>query len=147
MPTIITEYLNGRKPADFVKLMKDQQVDSVIDVRFSAKYPEYFTYPNIHALMRKEGNYKTVTYQPLGNPSWNRPPKQTDWNIAKKTYLEYIQTKQAYYLRNLVNWVSGELVKNKTFCLICYCPTTDPRLCHRFWLQEFLITKISGAEK
>ncbi len=29
----------------------------------------------------------------------------------------------------------------KNYCLICYCRTLDPRICHRFWLKEALVNE------
>lgn len=153
-PKIVTEYLNGRKPADLLKVIRDQHVNYVIDIRFSDYQPEYFRFQALRTYLHTNylqldacGNEIPTIYNfhQLGNPPWNRPPKLTDFEAAKKNYLDYILNQQLHVLSQLIGFIGATDTpssKNKVFCLICYCPTVDPKLCHRFWLQEVLEKRI-----
>jgi uncharacterized protein (DUF488 family) len=128
-------YLKGIKPEQFIKTLESKNIDCVIDIRFWSVYPTYFNPKNMEKLLEiHEIEYKQ--FQELGNPSSLRK-RAKDFRKAKKLYTEYVKTEADDELTTLVNLMRF----NKRYCLICYCPTEDPRKCHRFWLIELIMNK------
>lgn len=110
----------------------------MVDVRWWSMYPIYFNPENMAVFLDQYG-IEYAMYRTLGNPSKLRKQFKTaqDCNVA---YLEYIQKYRMNHVNNL-----SSLIKNnpkKIFCLICYCPTEDVNLCHRFWLRDLLLKYI-----
>jgi len=131
-----TTHLKGVKPAQFIEALENLNVNVIIDVRFWNIYPLYYHPKNMKDLLEIHGiEYKL--FQKLGNPSELRKRAGNNFLFAKRLYQDFIQNKPEPRKQFL------ELFKlsrfNKTYCLICYCPTNDPKLCHRFWLKELLI--------
>jgi len=142
---IITEYLNTRKVADMNEILIQKEIDVVIDVRWSDWQPEYFRSAQLAHLCKINAT-EYWQYQTLGNPPTNRPSRanpQFDWKIAKPTYLTRLKTDCA--VNRAFNDLLTRIAQKPTqdYCLICYCKTQDPNLCHRFWLQEYLETCLS----
>jgi uncharacterized protein (DUF488 family) len=135
---IITEYLKGRKPDQLIQLFKDQHVDLVVDVRDNNFYPIYYREQAFAEVCRKAGIDFVYLYE-LGNPSWNRPPQCTDFQLAKTNYLKHLDVRKTLIKQYLDLW---QLINYNVICLICMCPTLDIQFCHRFWLQEYLETKV-----
>jgi len=73
----------------------------------------------------------------LGNPSELRKQAGENFELAKQWYQEYLYN-DLHAREDLIE-LYKKLRFRKTYCLICYCPTNDPKLCHRFWLKEMLI--------
>ena len=126
----------GRKPEEFLSILKRLDVDIVVDIRAWSIYPLYFYPKNMRKLLEENG-FGYLRYKTLGNPSELRKQAGENFELAKQWYQEYIikdlRAREAFV----------ELYKRlrfrKNYCLICYCPTHDPKLCHRFWLKEMLI--------
>jgi hypothetical protein len=150
MVTFVTTYLKGRKPNEVLLILKELKVDLVLDVRWWAVYPLYFN-PNIELkpplesfsilLMENQIEYRYEAL--LGNPSWLRDKyiPINDWEGAKKAYYDWIfnGTYKGTKIEHVLNgYISGfkKIWANKTVCIVCYCPTEDPRHCHRYWLKE-----------
>lgn len=127
---IITEYLKTRSLMGFISLMRDQHVDTVVDIRFGTRWPVYFRPDNLQNELRKSA----IIYLPLhslGNPSRLRKQAGSDFRLAKKLYLDHIKNKiELELLKRLIS------DSDEKFCFICYCNTTDEQKCHRFWLKE-----------
>jgi len=137
MAKIITEYLKTRKPKEFIDILQKQKVNIVFDIRFSDQYPVYYRQAELQELLILH-NIDYLRFKYLGNPSWNRPPQKTDWFECKKSY--YNQVLQYTLSENQIK--AARLImatkKDAVICLICYCDTLNPELCHRFWLKDVL---------
>ncbi len=133
---IKTTYLKGVKPEAFIENLKKLEINVVVDIRAWSIYPLYYYPKNMKKLLEENG-IEYIRYKALGNPSELRKRAGENFELGKQLYLEYL-IKDLRAKESLI-----ELYKNlrfrKTYCLICYCPTFDPKLCHRFWLKEMLI--------
>ena len=133
---IKTTYIKGVKPDEFIKTLERLKVNVVVDVRYWSLYPTYFSPKFMKDLLEIHG-IEYLKCKALGNPSALRKRAGENFIYAKQLYQDYV----------LGNPESRqELVKlyklfrfRKNYCLICYCPTLDIKLCHRFWLKELLI--------
>lgn len=133
---IKTTYIKGVKPDQFVKTLERLNVNVVVDIRYWSLYPTYFSPKFMKDLLEIHG-IEYLKCKALGNPSTLRKRAGENFFYMKILYQDYI----------LGNPESRqELVKlyklfrfRKNYCLICYCPTLDIKLCHRFWLKELLI--------
>lgn len=142
MMDLITTYLKGKKQQQFLREMQAKNVTTILDVRWTATWPMYF---NPHAQFQNIGaaaNVRGIRYEyckKLGNPTHLRQqfPVVSDWQGAQRAYLRYVETDfQAkvalYHYAREVAFQEGVL------CVVCFCPTTDGKTCHRFWLAEQL---------
>ena len=131
-----TTYIKGVKPEQFTKTLERLKVNVVVDIRYWSLYPIYFSQKFMKDLLEIHG-IEYLKCKALGNPSSLRKRAGENFTYAKQLYQDYI----------LGNPESRqELIKlykqfrfRKNYCLICYCPTLDIKLCHRFWLKELLI--------
>lgn len=131
-----TTHLKGVKPAQFIETLEDLGVNVVIDVRFWNIFPLYYNPKNMKDLLEIHG-IEYELFQKLGNPTKIRKRASNNFTLAKQLYQDFIKNtpgprKQFLELFKLSRF-------NKRYCLICYCPTNDSKLCHRFWLKELLI--------
>jgi len=129
-------YIKGIKPEQLLETLEKKEIDCVIDIRFWSVFPVYFNPKNMETLL-KNHNIEYKQFQELGNPSSLRKRAGKDFRKAKKLYTEYVKTEAEDELRTLVNLMRF----NKRYCLICYCPTEDPRKCHRFWCIELIMNE------
>lgn len=131
-----TTHIKGVKPDQFIETLESLNVNTVIDVRFWNIYPLYYHPKNMKDLLEIHG-IEYALFQKLGNPTMLRGRAGNNFLFAKRLYQDFIRNKPESRKQFL------ELFKlsrfNKIYCLICYCPTNDPKLCHRFWLKELLI--------
>lgn len=133
---IKTTYLKHIKPEQFIKILRKKEVDIVVDIRYWSVYPIYFTPVNMRLLLGKN-DIDYLRLQKLGNPKVLRQRAGENFELAKELYLKYIindpeAREQLFFLFKLLRF-------KKNYCLICYCPTLDVKLCHRFWLKEMLV--------
>lgn len=133
---IETVYLKGVSPELFTKTLERLKINVVVDIRHWSLYPIYFSQKFMKDLLETHG-IEYLRLKNLGNPSILRKRAGENFVLAKKLYQEHITSNPAS---------KQELIKlfkqfrfRKKFCLICYCPTLDIKLCHRFWLKELLI--------
>lgn len=133
---IKTTYIKGITPEIFTKILERLAVNVVVDIRHWSLYPTYFSPKFMKDLLEIHG-IEYLKLKDLGNPSELRKRAGENFGLAKKLYQDYIGSNPAS---------KQELIKlfklfrfRKNFCLICYCPTYDIKLCHRFWLKEILI--------
>jgi uncharacterized protein (DUF488 family) len=181
---IITTFLNGRKWDVFnIKTGKESlrefliknNVDNVIDVRFTQTLPFHFNRSALSNLM-KTINVAYNSMQRLGNPSVlrklsislsGRSENRSEFEkiaikkqvladslpldlfegkpsneISRALYFHYL----AYFARSIVEEFKQLIVKYEKNCLICNCPTEDPKLCHRFWLLEYFHAKCENLQ-
>ena len=119
-----------------IEKLKVKEIDVVVDIRWWCVYPIYFAPLNLQILLTKN-KIEYLRFQPLGNPSVLRKEAGENFELAKELYLGYINSDPKAKEQFL------ELFKKirfrKKYCLICYCRTLDPKLCHRFWLKEALV--------
>lgn len=145
---IKTTYIKGVKPDQFVKTLERLKVNVVVDVRYWSLYPIYFSPKFMKDLLEIHG-IEYLKCKALGNPSVLRKRAGENFIYMKKLYQDYVKNDPES---------RQELVKlyklfrfRKNYCLICYCPTFDIKLCHRFWLKELLInlkrTNLGFSEK
>ena len=133
---IKTTYIKRVSPEEFTKTLERLKVNVVVDIRYWSLYPIYFSPKFMKDLLEIHG-IEYLKCKALGNPSALRKRAGENFIYMKKLYQDYV----------LGNPESRqELVKlyklfrfRKNYCLICYCPTLDIKLCHRFWLKELLI--------
>lgn len=145
---IKTTYIKGVKPDQFTKTLERLDVNVVADIRDWCLYPIYYS-PRFMKDLLEDHGIEYIRYKALGNPSSLRKRAGENFVYMKKLYQDYI----------LGNPESRqELIKlyklfrfRKNYCLICYCPVFDVKLCHRFWLKELLInlkrTNLGFSEK
>jgi hypothetical protein len=131
------------KQNDVVEALERMKVNIVLDVRWWAKYPLYFspfaeTRPGFVPFKQRleENNIRYFYEHVLGNPSYLRHHFTDDPVLLRDAYIRYIKDDskaQETFLRYIkllrTEW------KDSTVCFICFCPTTDIRYCHRFWLK------------
>lgn len=129
---VITEYLKTRKLIDFIQALLDQKVNLVVDVRYSATYPEYFSPKTLREILNKKG-IEYFNFQQLGNPPAFRTNKT--FVESRTLYSNFIKNNR---MKDVEVLVKNIITFKKKACLICYCKTTDPNLCHRFWLLEIM---------
>lgn len=133
---IQTEYLIGVKPKQLIQRLKEKKVNVVVDIRWWSVFPDYFNPLNLRILLTKN-KIEYVQFQGLGNPSVLRKQAGKNHKLAKELYQKYIDSNSKAEDQFLELYKKIRFKKN--YCLICYCRTLDPRICHRFWLREALI--------
>lgn len=133
---IQTEFLQGVNPNQLIEKLEKKEIDIVVDIRWWSVYPVYFAPLNLRILLTKN-NIEYLRFQALGNPSVLRKQARENFKLAKELYLRYINSEpkaKEHFLE-----LFKKIRFRKNFCLICYCKTLNPLLCHRFWLKELLI--------
>lgn len=146
---IKTEYIKGRSPEVLLYMLNKNKVDVVVDVRDGTKWPEYYRPPNLRNTLIEKG-YQYIYLKDLGNPSVLRnkvkqikDEKKAD-QLARQWYLKYLSQGDALNtMRALAEKIASD---DKIYCLICYCATSNPAKCHRFWLRAFLLAFIKKME-
>ncbi|HUW90843.1 MAG TPA: DUF488 domain-containing protein [Candidatus Nanopelagicaceae bacterium] len=133
---IKTTYIKGVKPEEFTKTLEKLKVNVVVDIRYWSLYPIYFSPKFMRDLLEIHG-IEYVKYKALGNPSSLRRRAGENFIYAKQLYQDYVLGNPESNHDFLDLFKQFRFRKN--FCLICYCPTFDVKLCHRFWLKELLI--------
>lgn len=133
---IKTEYLKGVKPKQLIQRLIEKDVNVVIDIRWSSVYPIYFAPKNLKDTL-KAHNIEYIRYHELGNPTKLRDEAGENFELAKKLYLEYIIDN--FKARQSFKELFKQFRLRKNYCLICYCKTINPLLCHRFWFKEALV--------
>ena len=133
---IKTTYIKGITPEVFTKTLENLKVNVVVDIRHWCLYPIYFSPKFMKDLLEIHG-IEYLHYKNLGNPSRLRKRAGENFILAKKLYQDYVfgnpeSNQELIKLYKLFRF-------RKNYCLICYCPTNDIKLCHRFWLKELLI--------
>lgn len=133
---IKTEFLKGVKPNQLIDALRKKEINVVVDIRWWSVYPLYLAPKNLKDFLLAY-NIEYLRYHKLGNPSKLRSEAGENFELAKELYLEYIIND--FTARQMFLDLFKKLRFRKNYCLICYCRTLDPRLCHRFWLKEALI--------
>ncbi len=134
---IKTVYIKGIKPKKFLSILKNLKIDVVVDIRYSSVYPIYFAPKNLRELL-VENEIEYIRFQKLGNPKKLRNRAGENFELARELYRKHILKNHKEYLTDLFKLINRRV--NKNYALLCYCPTFDPKLCHRFWLREVLIS-------
>jgi len=135
---IKTEFLIGKNQKQFIQNLRDKDINVVVDVRWWSVFPVYFAPINLRILLMKN-DIEYLRFQALGNPSVLRKQARDNFELAKELYLEYIFNDLK--ARQQFVELFKKLRFRKNYCLICYCRTLDPRICHRFWLKETLVNE------
>lgn len=135
---IETEFLQGVRPNQLIEKLKKKEIDVVVDIRWWSVYPVYFAPLNLRILLTKN-NIGYLRFQALGNPSVLRKQARENFELSKELYLRYINSDPKAKEQFLELFKKIRFRKN--YCLICYCRTLDPRICHRFWLKEALVNE------
>ena len=133
---IKTAYIKGISPEIFIQNLQKYNINVVVDIRNWSLYPLYFNSKNMKGLLEIYG-IEYLKFRELGNPSELRKRAGENFELAKKLYQEYIVNNPASQQELIKLFKQFRFRKN--FALICYCPTFDTKLCHRFWLKETLI--------
>ena len=133
---IQTEYLRGKKPNQLIQSLNEKKVNVVVDIRWWSVYPIYFNPLKLQLLLIKN-SIEYVRFQGLGNPSVLRKQAGENYELARELYQKYIHSDPK--AKEQVLELYKKIRFQKNYCLICYCKTLNPKLCHRFWLREFLI--------
>ena len=133
---IKTTYLKGISADLFIKNLKRVKTNVVVDIRNWNLYPIYFSSKMMKDLLEIHG-IEYLKLKKLGNPYILRKRAGENFILAKKLYHEYILHNPAS--RQELIQLFKQFRFRKNYCLICYCPIFDVKLCHRFWLKETLI--------
>ncbi len=133
---IRTEYINSRDMASFIDAIEGK-IDIVVDIRWATyhKTKQGFRPEEFKEKLESVGiNY--IYIRALGNPFHALYSKE-EFEVAKKDYLNYLKynSKANKFFKELF----GKFRFKKIYCLVCYCNTEEPLMCHRFWLREALI--------
>lgn len=135
---IATEYITTRDMDNFINCIKGK-IDVVIDIRWSTYHKTKQGFGPTEFKKHLESNGINYFYiKSLGNP-FHALYDQKDFEsvIAKKDYLNYLNYNSK--ARKSFQELFSKFRFKKRYCLICYCNTEDPAMCHRFWLKEALI--------
>lgn len=135
--SIVTEYTNTRNVVQLVDAVRSHGANiTVVDVRWSTYYPVdgRFRPETLGPAFQRAGFNYTYRHE-LGNPFKN----MKDMNEMRRMYVK--QTTATKSFLDVVSMVSDG---NTIVCLICYCKTTDPGKCHRFWLREAIIAALES---
>lgn len=133
---IRTTYLKGVSSEQFLHTLKKKNVSVVVDIRDWSVFPVYFNPLNMRILLDKN-KIEYLKLGALGNPKVLRDRYKNNPTLAKEAYFNYIiNTKEA---KDQLITLFKLLRFNKIYCLICYCPVFDPKLCHRYWVKELLV--------
>lgn len=136
---IETEYITTRNMDNFINCIKGKKIDVVIDIRWSTYYKKDQGFNLKEFKKHLESNGITYFYiKALGNPFhalYNQ--KDLERGITKKDYLNYLKYNSK--ARKSFQELFSKFRFKKRYCLICYCDTEEPTMCHRFWLREALI--------
>lgn len=121
------------KPIDeFIKTLKDNNIDFLIDVRWraGARRNKYFN-KNLLKKTLDENNIKYSHRMNLGAaPSEREKLKRTgDYNLFFNNY-------KTGFCINSVNWLVDKLCENKS--LVIMCMEADHSICHRTPLSEIV---------
>ena len=135
---IETEFLQGVKPNQLIEKLEKKEIDVVVDIRWWSVYPVYFAPLNLRILLT-ENNIEYLRFKTLGNPSVLRKQAGENFELSKELYLKYINSDPKAKEQFLELFKKIRFRKN--YCLICYCKTLNPNLCHRFWLKEALVNE------
>jgi len=133
---IKTEFLVGKTPMELIQSLKMKKVNIVIDIRSWPENPVYFEPLKLQLLLIKN-KIEYIQFQALGNPIVLRRQAGENYELAKELYQKYIIS--APKAKDQFLELYKKIRFKKIYCLICYCNTNDPRICHRFWLRESLI--------
>lgn len=137
---IETAYLKGRKPEDLLKVLQEKHVNVVVDVRWWYQYPTYFHPKELNRFLLAN-KILFAGKQTLGNPSALRHQAGADFVKAKALYLQHLEEPSTQAsLEFLLEFIRNHPC-DWVYCLICYCPTEDPNLCHRFWLRDYILQR------
>ena len=157
-----SEYLNSRSLDEFIEVLKSKLEPCYFNFSFNKKssktiigekilvadvrqnpYVKKGFRPNELKESLSSNNIEYIRYKYLGNPFYKRHLKEKNFRIAKREYLNYIQSNQkaSKDFENLFN----NFRFSKVICLVCYCKTINPKDCHRFWLKEAFINKKRGS--
>jgi len=142
---ITTEFINSRDMEQFIEIIRGK-ADVIIDIRSNVfnKGLQGFM-PKVFKLIMKLIQKEYYRFKELKNPFRN-DFSEAEFQEAKAKYLAYLKTEEKAKdaLIRLHNLINSKLSTNKIFCLICYCDTEDPLMCHRFWVFEALINYKRG---
>lgn len=131
---LLETYLNGVKPADYIKTLEQKKVDIVIDVRAWPKNPPYYDPKRMKELLEIYG-FDYMQFQKLGNPPY-LSKKASNHEEAKQIYIKYLKNTKA--AKQELAKLLKLLQKEQNVCFICYCATNNENECHRFWLIKLL---------
>ncbi len=131
-----TEYITTRDMESFINTIKGK-IDIVVDIRWNTyhKTKQGFNPKEFKISLESVGiNY--FYFKELGN-SLQALYNLKEFDMAKRDYLNYLKynSKAVKTFKELFS----KFRFKKNYCLVCYCNTEDPLLCHRFWLKEALI--------
>lgn len=134
-----TEYITGRDVKEFIKELKYRIKDPivVVDIRWNTYHKSKQGFdPAIFKKILEEHGIEYLRIKELGNP-FHELYDKSEFIAAKQDYQDYLKhnSKAQHALQEFMKLLRFR----KTYCLICYCPTEDPNLCHRFWLKETMV--------
>lgn len=155
--------ITGLTMPEAVKLLVNNKIDIVIDVRQNTEYKgnQGFSPKEFKDTLEAKGiNY--IYLKTLGNPyHWRYKEELTEANNDKKKikeianrakaeYLEYLQKEYTHIKQKdlfprerfdtLYHLIAHKRVSfKKNYCFVCYCPF--PAECHTYWIIEAMINK------
>lgn len=132
---IRTEYITTRDMESFINAIKGK-IDVVVDIRWNTyhKTKQGFN-PEAFKTSLESNGIGYIYYKALGNP-FQALYDHKEFDMAKRDYLNYLKY-NSKALKTFKELFSKFRFK-KNYCLVCYCNTEDPLMCHRFWLKEAL---------
>lgn len=134
---IKTEYITTRDMDSFINTIKGK-IDVVIDIRWNTyqKTKQGFSPEDFKKQLESNG-IGYIYFKILGNPFHGLYDLKKESEQAKKDYLNYLKyhSKASKTFKEL----ASKFRFKKNYCLVCYCNTEDPTMCHRFWLKEALV--------
>lgn len=133
---IHTEYITTRDMETFINAIKGK-VDVVIDIRWNTYHKSNQGFnPKAFKTSLESVGINHSYFKALGNP-FHALYDLKEFDKAKRDYLNYLKYNSK--AKKTFNELFSKFRFKKHYCLVCYCNTEDPLMCHRFWLKEALI--------
>jgi len=118
---------------EFVKLLKDAQVEKLIDIRLNntSQLSGYAKKDDLAYIMELVNiDYvHDISLAPDNKLLYDYKKNLVDWGVYKTRYLNILEE------RNIKDSIN-ELINNKTICLLC--SEHKPNKCHRSLLASFI---------
>jgi len=130
--------LKGFKPSDIQPILA--RAAWVLDLRWSAPRPPYFTTKSLRALCNELGVH-FVALREFGNPPFIRALYKTDPDGMCRAYKDYIThlLKRNNSARNTFHAIRNKAA-HASVVFLCACPQlrVDRGHCHTIWLKELI---------
>jgi uncharacterized protein (DUF488 family) len=126
-PDFYTIGYSGKKISDFIDIIKNAGVATLVDVRFSpvSRFKPEFSKNNLKRLLEANG------IQYIHRPEWGVPREIRAFSIDKGTRDDIWAWYDSYILPNIVRRNLDEFFNSMEHPIALMCVEYDPTQCHR----------------